>query len=267
MRQAGFFDLPDHLKRLSDAGDPLEVMSRVVNFEIFRPVLEKALARSNGTKGGRPAYDCVVMFKALVLAAQHNLSDQRLEFLIRDRLSWMRFLGLDLGKPTPDENTLRLFREQLTNADAIRPLFTAFDQQLRKTGYLAMGGQLLDATLVSAPRQHNNDDEKKAIKAGKSAAEIWSEEPAKAAQKDVDARWTVKFSKAKLVLEGQKRVIDIAIPTFGYKNHIGIDQRFGFIRTYQVTHAARHDGAQLPDLVDTTNTSSKVWAEEVVWGI
>src|SRR5215207_5633789 len=192
MMQFGFFDLPDHLHRLSEAGDPLEAMTQAVDFEAFRPMLEQALAYSDGAKGGRPPYDPVTMFKALILAAQNNVSDGRMEFLIRDRLSWMRFLDFELGCPTPDENTIRLFRERLTKAGAICRLFDLFDAQLRGAGYLAMGGQIIDATLVAALRQRNTAAEKEQIKAGKSAAEIWPDLPAKAVQKDVDARWTVK---------------------------------------------------------------------------
>jgi len=75
MNETGFFDLPDHLKRLSDAGDPLEEMARVIDFEAFRPALEAALRYADGSKGGRPPYDVVSMFKVLILAAQPNLSD------------------------------------------------------------------------------------------------------------------------------------------------------------------------------------------------
>ena len=261
MNQIGFFDLPDHLKRLSDAGDPLEALAGAVDFEAFRGVLDIALNYSDGSKGGRPPYDAVAMFKVLILAAQNNVSDERMEFLIRDRLSWLRFLGFDLGKPTPDENTIRAFRERLTDAGAIEALFDEFDNQLKGSGYLPMGGQIVDATLVSAPRQRNNEDEKTAIKEGKSADEIWPDKPAKAAQKDTDARWTVKFSKAKTKEDGTKHTTDIAIPTFGYKNHIVIDRRFGFIRSFEVTDAAKHDGKVLRQIVTRDNTGSGVWAD------
>ena len=183
-----------------------------------------------------------------------------MEYLIRDRLSWLRFLGFDLGVPTPDANTIRLFRERLTEAKAITVLFEAFDNRLRTTGYLAMGGQIVDATLVAAPKQRNTQEEKGAIKAGKTASEVWPDTPAKAAQKDVDARWTVKFAKAGTAVGGKPQ-IDIAIPSFGYKNHIAIDQRFGFIRKSVVTHGARHDGSQLREVVTTDNTASDVWAD------
>ena len=229
MKQAGLFGLSDHLKRLSANGDPLEELSRIVDFEGFRPILDNALAYSDGSKGGRPPYDCVAMFKILILAAQNNVADARMEYLIRDRLSWLRFLGFDLGAPTPDANTIRLFREKLTDAGTLQVLFDAFDHRLRANGYLAMGGQIVDATLIAAPKQRNTQDEKDAIKAGKAAHEVWPDEPAKAAQKDVDARWTVKFAKARMAANGKPQ-IDIAIPSFGYKNHVAIDQRFGFIR-------------------------------------
>jgi IS5 family transposase len=94
-------------------------------------------------------------------------------------------------------------------------LFANFDRQIKERGYLAMGGQIVDATLVAAPKQRNTVDEKDAIKAGKTAAEIWPDEPARVAQKHTDARWTLKLAKAKPTPDG-KPGIDIVIPSFGY---------------------------------------------------
>lgn len=260
MRQAGLFGLSDHLKRLSAHGDPLEELVRVVNFEAFRPVLEAALAYSDRSRGGRPPYDPVAMLKVLVLAAQNNVSDARMEYLIRDRLSWLRFLGFDLGSATPDANTIRLFREKLTETGALDTLFADFDRQLRERGYLAMGGQIVDATLVAAPKQRNTEAEKAAIKQGKTATEVWPDEPARAAQKDTDARWTLKFAKARALPDGRPGV-DIAIPSFGYKSSIAICRHYGFIRKSKVTDGARFDGRMLRDVVTSDNTASDVWAD------
>jgi IS5 family transposase len=188
------------------------------------------------------------MFKILVLAAPNNVADACMEYLIRDRLSWLRFLGFDLGAPTPDANAIRLFHEKLTDAVTLRVLFDVFDHQLRTNRYPATGGQIVDATLVAAPKQRNRQDEKDAIEAGKSAQEVWPTEPAKATQKDVDARWTGKFAKVRTAADG-KAQIDIAIPSFGYKNHVAIDQSFGFIRKAVVTHGSRHYGSQLREVV------------------
>ena len=111
-----------------------------------------------------------------------------MEFMIRDRLSWMRFLGFELGAPMPDESTIRLFREKLTESGALRRVMKAFDWQLRKKGYIPMSGQIVDASLIPAPKQRNTSEEKEQIKDGKTAGEIWPDEPNKAAQKDTDAR-------------------------------------------------------------------------------
>ena len=112
--QPGFFDIDDRLKRLSDLGDQLETFRSVVDFEVFRPELNAALSYADRTEGGRPPFDPVLMFKILVIQATNNLSDERAEFLINDRLSFMRFLGLGLADRVPDARTIWLFREKLT---------------------------------------------------------------------------------------------------------------------------------------------------------
>ena len=114
--QAGFFDLDERLKELAAKGDHLERLSAIVNFELFRADLEKAVPRSDGSKGGRPPFDHVFMFKVLVLQASHSLADERTEYLIKDRLSFMRFLGLGLDDRVPDARTIWLFRERLARA-------------------------------------------------------------------------------------------------------------------------------------------------------
>ena len=174
MHDPGLFDFSDHLECLSQTGDPLEALDRHVDFEVFRPVLVEALGYGDRLKGGRPPYDPVTMFKVLVLASMHNLSDERMEFLIRDRLSWLRFLGFQIGEATPDQKTIWLFREKLTQVGAFKKLFAAFEAQLRDRGYKPTGGQIVDATLVSAPRQRMTKEEKERAKAGESATEIWS---------------------------------------------------------------------------------------------
>jgi IS5 family transposase len=257
----GFFDFDDRLKRLSDLGDQLEAFGRAVDFEIFRDDLSTALGYTSGPQGGRPPFDPVMMFKVLVIQAANNLSDERAEFLINDRLSFMRFLGLTLSDRVPDARTIWLFREKLTRAEAIKPLFDRFEAALRASGYIAMSGQIVDATLVSAPKQRMTDDERKTVKAGR-VPEDWKKRPAKLRHKDRDARWTVKFKKAKEKADGTKPPVDIAIPTYGYQNHVSIDAGYGFIRKWQATDAASCEGAMLrKDLLDKTNTSRKVWAD------
>lgn len=124
-----------------------------------------------------------------------------------------------------------------------------------------MSGQIVDATLVQAPRQRNTQVEKQEIRAGR-IPEEWATKPAKLRHKDRDARWTVKFTKAKPRQDGTMPAVDLAIPGFGYRNHIAIDRKFGLIRTWLATDAAAHEGTRLREgLLDKTNTASAVWGD------
>lgn len=187
MKQAGFFDVSNRYESLSKFGDPLATLNAVVDFEAFRHELEKGLSFSDGSKGGRPAYDAVVIFKILILQSLYNLSDDQIEFQIKDRLSFMKFLGLQLWKQVPDAKTVWLYRERLKNKGLDKKLFEAFDQMLKARGYLAMSGQIVDTTVVSAPRQRMTKAEKAEVKAG-NIPEDWQAHPAKLSQKDRDAR-------------------------------------------------------------------------------
>jgi IS5 family transposase len=256
--QPGLFDLEERLAALSAKGDGLERLGAVIDVELFRPELERAVPRADRSKGGRPPFDHVLMFKVLILQTQNNLSDERTEFYLRDRLTWMRFLGL--GDPVPDANTIWTFREALTKAGAVERLFALFDHQLRAAGYLAMSGQLVDASIVAAPKQRNTKQEKQAIKDGR-IPEGWQDKPAKLRQKDRDARWTIKYTKAKVQEDGSKPKVDLAIPAFGYQSHVCADRRYRLIRRWLVTDAAAHAGARLGELLDPNNTASEVWAD------
>jgi IS5 family transposase len=259
--QPGLFDVAERYGVLSAAGDPLERLTAVVDFERFRDELDAALDRSDRARGGRPPYDAVLMFKVLVLQTLYTLSDDQTEYQIKDRLSFMRFLGLALEDRVPDAKTIWLFREQLTRAGAVERLFQRFDAVLRDAGYLAMGGQIVDATVVQARRPRLSQGEKAIVKGG-AVPEGWSK--AKRAQMDTDGRWTLKRGRKRSTGPGEtheRSRSELVIPVFGYKNHLGIDRHFGFIRTFAVTNAAAHDGRQLGNLLDGENTAGSVWAD------
>src|SRR6188472_4577673 len=138
--QAGFFDIEERLKGLSAKGDTLERLNGWVDFELFRPDLERAVPRADRSRGGRPPYDHVLMFRILILQASHSLSDERTEYLVKDRLSFMRFLGLSLADRVPDANSIWNFREALTRTivddkPAIEVLFKRFDAALAQAGF------------------------------------------------------------------------------------------------------------------------------------
>lgn len=261
-RQKGFWDFEQRLEELSREGDPLEKLAATVDFEMFRPILLRAMRRGRKKRGpgGRPPYDPVLKFKMLVLQALHGLSLAQTSYLVRDRLSWMRFCGLGPGDAVPDENTLWDFREALIRARALEKLFDRLNRALEEAGYRAMGGQIVDASIVEAPKQRNTKEEKADIRAGR-IPEGWQDKPHKLRQKDMDARWTLKRGRVRTDEDGKERE-GLLIPAFGYKNHISIDRRHGLIRRMKVTDAAAHDGARLREgLIDPGNTASDVWAD------
>src|SRR5467141_262249 len=234
MGQKGFFDIERRLEAISAKGDPLETIKKMVQWEDFRADIEavtETKPEERQSNAGRKPYDTILKFKIVVLQSLHNLSDEQTEYLIRDRLSFMRFLDLELEDPVPDATTIWLFREALAEAGLIDQLFER-------------GGQIIDATIVSVPKQRNTKEENAAIKAGKTP-EGWEKQPAKNAQKDKDARWTKKNDES----------------FYGYKNHLGVDKAHKLIRKWDATDAAVHDSQKLDDVLDLSNTGKGVWAD------
>lgn len=247
MGQMGFYDLDKRLEAISAKGDPLETIKATVPWESFRAPIEAAVRlapEARKSTAGRKPYDTILMFKILVLQTLHNLADEQLEYLIRDRLSFMRFLDLGLEDAVPDATTVWLFREALAKAGLIAKLFALFNQHLEAKGYIARGGQIVDATIVGVPKQRNTRAENEAIKAGRTP-QGWEQKPAKNAQKDKDARWTKKHGQS----------------FYGYKNHIGIDRQHKLIRRYAETDASVHDSQKLDAVLDKSNTGTEVWAD------
>ena len=178
MGQPGFFDLSRRYEGLDSKEDPPVTSALVVPWELFRPnllaastaqVLRRPAAERRSAAGRKP-WDEVLIFKALVVQALYNLSNKQTEYQLRDRLSFMRFLGLGLEDAVPDTTTLWLYREALVRAGAVEALFGDFNFDLREHGFLAMGGQIIDATIVAAPRQRNSRDDNDTIKRGETSS-------------------------------------------------------------------------------------------------
>ena len=242
MKQTGLFDWQTRFEQLDNGGDPLVKLNEVMNWEQFRRRLEKVRDKERKSLAGRKPFDVIQMFKILILQSLYNLSDDQMEFQIRDRLSFMRFLGLGIGDTVPDAKTVWLFREQLTEAKLIKKLFKQFDRFLRQNGFSAKKGQIVDASIVSAPKQRNTREENQSIKEG-TVPDDWSQ--TKKRQKDTQARWIKKNG----------------INRFGYKNHIDIDVKHKLIRDYEVTPASVHDSHVFEQLLDQHNSSQDVWAD------
>jgi IS5 family transposase len=157
----------------------------------------------------------------------------------------MRFLDLRIGDAVPDAKTVWAFREALHAEERAKRLFATFDTFLRENGFQACKGQIVDATIVRVPVQHNKSEENERIKNGEGEAVKEEWHPAKSAQKDIDARWAKKHGKS----------------FFGYKNHVATDGKGKYIRDYTVSDAARHDSNHFVELLDMENTSQDVFAD------
>jgi transposase, IS5 family len=240
--QNGFFDHEERLNRLSDLKDPLVEIGSRVNFEQFRKQLESATIKEDTSKGGRPAYDRVMLFKAMVLKKIYSLSDDQLEYQINDRLSFMRFLGLPLGERVPDAKTFWLFQETLSDKGVIQQAFDLFATMLREEGYFVNEGKIVDASIVKAPIQRNSREENGKINEGEIPKD-WSE--TKKRQKDTDADWVSKNGKH----------------YFGYKNHIKIDQKSKLIEKSVVTMASVHDSQAIDLLIADTDKGLRLYAD------
>jgi transposase len=154
-RDYGFFDQDIRLSKLSKLGDPLEKLNKGIDFELFRSLLEGKLATQAKGKGGRPAYDYILMFKVLILQRYYNLSDDQVEYQINDRMSFMRFLNLSIADDVPDSKTIWHFKERLTDLELIEPLFQLFLEELEKLEQLralensmTIGGILTEQKLI-----------------------------------------------------------------------------------------------------------------------
>lgn len=228
----GLFSSDERLHRLEDLGDPLQILTQHIDFEFFRPLLEEELYGDyDASRGGRPPYDVVQMFKLLVLGRLYNLSDEALEYQVTDRLSFQRFLGLNFSSRVPDAKTVWLFRDQLQQQGLVKALFEQMNAQLLERGIIALAGQVVDASFVDAPRARNTGEENAILKSGE-VPEKWQAQPHRLAQKDTDARWAQKGKELH----------------FGYKNHVMSDLRSKLITEYVVSDASVHDSRMLDAL-------------------
>ncbi len=223
-------------------GDPLERLAAVIPWESFRPLLARVHEKERKSNDGRQPLDGVLMFKVLILQSLYNLSDKQVEYQIRDRLSFARFLGLGIEHEVLDATTVWRYRERLKELGLMESWFDPFGDPLSDEGFQAKQGQIIDASIIPVPIQRNSREENRRLKEG-DVPQDWSE--AKREQKDVDARWTKQRGKS----------------YFGYKNHLDVDGEHKLIRTFAVPLAHGHDSQVFDDLIDPDNADSGVWAD------
>ncbi len=248
-RDKGFFDEELRLSRLTRQNDPLIILEKSIDWEIFRPIIEPVFKKEPKGKGGRRPYDQILLFKMLILQRYYNLSDDQIEYQVLDRLSFMRFLGITLADDVPDSKTVWNFKEQLTKSGITEGLFNIFTQVLKEQGLIANQGRIIDASFVEAPKQRNSKEENEQIKAGEIPKQ-WQSKPNKLRQKDTDARWV------------QKNKVNY----YGYKDHIKTDRKSKLILKYSVTDASVHDSQEIEGLLEPSDKHQPLWADSAYSG-
>ena len=244
------FDEQFTVERLSEIGNPLEAISKVLDFEMFRSTLEDKLLNTNKkSNAGAKPFDVVMMFKIIILQRYYGLGDKQVEYQILDRTSFKNFLGLASGDKVPDEKTVWLFRENLTKTGVIEVLFNQFNTYLGLKGLIFNEGRLVDASFTVAPRQRNTREENQKIKDGE-GEDLWNDQPNKKKHKDIDARWTKKNNET----------------FYGYKNHAKVDTKSKFIKKFVVTDASVHDSQALDPLLDEEDENQELHADSAYTG-
>ena len=243
-RSALKFDLfadDAHKRKIESLGDPLQIIARHIDFAHLADLIDGLFPRPDGSKGGRPPYPTEVMVRVLILKRLYNLSDEQVEYQLLDRMSFQRFCLLSDSANVPDRNTVWQFQQRI-GVDGASAIFQGVDIQLQRHGYIARGGQAIDATLVSAPLQHFTKGEKAQLDQGK-LPEGWSQ--ARRRQKDLDATHTKKHGKRH----------------HGYKMSISADLKHKFIRKIETGTASEHDSTHFDQVLDQDNTSKDVYAD------
>jgi IS5 family transposase len=215
VKRSGQLGFADFAVAETGAGQTsLDGIDERVDWLAFAQLLEGLRDRQSP---GRPAYEGVVMFKALLLQALYGLSDRGLEEALKDRLSFRRFVGLSLSETVPDHTALCRFRDLLGRDGVLDRLFAELDRQLHRAGLILRKGTLLDATIIETTAA------RPPVGSGKSEAQ------------DPDARFVMK--------KGHYRSF------YGYKAHVAVDQGSGLVRKVITTPANVHDTHPADDLV------------------
>lgn len=233
------------VQALSSMGNPLEQLSALVDFEMFRSDLEEVLIKKDcKSTAGRPQYDSVLMLKVIFLQRYYGLGDEQIQYQIIDRTSFRQFPGIHTVDDIPDEKTVWNVRNKQSQSGTFDVLFSKFRTFLDAKGLCFNEGKIIDATFVEAPKQRNSREENKQIKEG-NGKELWKDAPHKKCHKDTDARRTKKRGE----------------PHYGCKNHTKCDAKTKLIETYHTTDASVHDSKVVTPLLEDKDKGRNLYLD------
>lgn len=199
------FGVQESYERLEKLGDRLEPIDMLIDWEKFRPLLDR---KHDGP--GRPFHDSILMLKMLVLQRFYSMSDEELEYQVADRISFQKFLGFP--QVIPDYSTVWLFREYMAEANLTDLVWDELKRQMKEKGIVFSEGKVQDATFIVAPP-------------GKTQSGMENRGRGQPSTRNEDGSWGKKNGKR----------------FFGYKEHLKTDLKTGIIEELAITTAHVHD--------------------------
>jgi|TARA_B100000315_G_C14487013_1_gene545659 IS5 family transposase len=209
-------------------------LRKIENLLNFAEVIEKfsIIDKTKKGLGGRPRREVLMMTKILFVQYLYNLSDPELEDQLNDRLSFQRFVGLNMNSKVPDYTTIWRFRDALINHNLLDGLFELVINECDTKGLIIKRGTMVDSTIIKSVNRPLSKEKRKDLEENPSS------------QIDTDATSTKKRNKN----------------YFGYKGHIGVDQGSKLIRKKTFTTASSHDITEMSNLV--TGDEESVWGDK-----
>jgi IS5 family transposase len=213
----------------------LDKIGQFIDWKHIEKLLKKKYKKT-ASADGRPAYPPLPMFKLLLLQRWYGLSDPGLEEALNDRISFIRFSGFSLSSPLPDYSTICRFRNAILELGLYEKLFEEIMKQLESKGLLVKesNGAIVDATIIESSRRPRKvmeiiPEDRKEEKTDIPSTVTYSD--------DTDATWIKKGKR----------------PYYGYKAHVSVDAKDGYVIGGHVTPANVADTTELERLVDASN--------------
>lgn len=217
---------------------PLLKLDHIINWQPIAAHLNQHRARHLRDNRGRPAYNHLSMFKAILLGQWHSLSDPELEHSILTRIDFNLFCGFD-EMHIPDHSTLCRYRNWLAQNHLLDELLRLINRELANKDLKVKNAPsaVIDATIIETA----GGKQRQAIEVDKNGAICGETTPSK----DQDARWAKKNGKFKL----------------GYKQHTRSDGE-GYIEKVYATPANAHESKHLSSLLQGIRKGVRVYADK-----
>ena len=219
----------------------LTQVDTLIDWDKVRKLIEKKYTKKQNAVGTK-AYDCILLFKILLLEVWYGLSDPGVEERVNDSISFSRFLGLSAEETCPDHSTISRFRTALTDLGLIEKVFEAVNAQLRKHCVSINQGAIVDASIVPTPNKPKGPrtievagdrEDTRTDKEKEKEAEYQRTIEKKSPGTDPEGAWVIKRNKLE----------------YGYKTHIATDTK-GIVLSVVTTPANETDVKHFEDVLE-----------------